>query len=149
MYYPSNKRDTPGEYFPLPKSIFRLGLSSGEILVYAFLMYCEDRKTFQCHPSYATIGDAVGMSNNTVRKYVADLERKGFITTEPTTVRTRDGRTHNGSLRYTLQPLKPLEEAYFQKQIREAEVRMRFENAVKKFESKGGKRIETVDIQKP
>ncbi len=46
-----NKRDNPGDYFPMPKSIFRLGLESGEILVYAYLMYCEDRKTFQCHPS--------------------------------------------------------------------------------------------------
>ncbi len=30
-------------YFPLPNEIFSLGLSSGEIAVYAFLMYCEDR----------------------------------------------------------------------------------------------------------
>ena len=36
-------------------------------------MYCEDRKTFQCHPSFSTIGEAVGMSNNTVKKYVRGL----------------------------------------------------------------------------
>ena len=73
------KRDSPGDYFPLPKAIFRLNLSAGEIAVYAFLMYCEDRKTFQCHPSYTTIGDATGMSKSTVKKYVESLERKGFI----------------------------------------------------------------------
>ena len=43
-------------------------------------------------------------------------------------VRTRDGRAHNGSLQYTLQPIKPIEEAYFEKQIREAEARARFCN---------------------
>lgn len=45
-YYNSKRRDTPGDYFPLPKAIFRLGLGAGEIAVLAFLMYCEDRKTY-------------------------------------------------------------------------------------------------------
>lgn len=96
--YNFQKRDIPGEYFPLPKAIFNLDLSTGEIAVYAFLMYCEDRKTFQCHPSYATIGKATGMSKNTVKKYVESLEKKGFIRTEQTKVKTKDGRVHNGSL---------------------------------------------------
>ena len=61
------KRDAIRDYFPLPNEIFSLGLSTGEIAVYAYLMYCEDRKTFQCHPSYKTIGKAVGMSENTVK----------------------------------------------------------------------------------
>ena len=80
-YYNSKRRDTPGDYFPLPKAIFRLGLGAGEIAVLAFLMYCEDRKTYQCHPSYSTIGSACGMSNNTVKKYVGSLVRKGFLCT--------------------------------------------------------------------
>ena len=62
LKYYHDSRDKPGNYFPMPKSIFRLGLTSGEILVYAYLMYCEDRKTFQCHPSFSTIGEAIGMS---------------------------------------------------------------------------------------
>ena len=66
-----------------------LGLSTGEIAVYAYLMYCEDRKTFQCHPSYKTIGNAVGMSKNTVKKYVDSLIEKQLITAEPTSVITR------------------------------------------------------------
>jgi len=86
------------------------------------------------------------MSNNTVKKYVDSLERKSFIYTETTMVRTRDGRAHNGSLQYTLQPIKPIEEAYFEKQIREAESRMRYENAMKKFEKKGGKLNEAVNV---
>lgn len=41
------KRDAIRDYFPVPNEIFSLGLSTGEIAVYAYLMYCEDRKTFQ------------------------------------------------------------------------------------------------------
>ena len=137
-FYSHNTRDIPGEYFPMPKSIFRLGLTAGEILVYTYLMYCEDRKTFQCHPSYATIGEAVNMSNNTVAKHVEGLVRKGLITTERTTVKTRDGRTHNGSLLYTLCPLAPVEQAYFEKQIREASARLNFKAALEKYEKRKG-----------
>ena len=144
--YDPNKRDNPGDFFPLPKAIFRLGLDAGEIAIYAYLMYCEDRKTFQCHPSYATIGEAVGMSNNTVKKYVESLERKGFIYTQPTKVKTRDGRVHNGSLLYTIEPIKPIEDAYFEKQLRAAEARMRYQNAINKFEKKGEKRNEAVNV---
>ena len=86
------------------------------------------------------------MSNNTVKKYVDRLEHKGFILTEPTMVRTRDGRAHNGSLLYTLQPIQPIEEAYFQSKLREAESRMRFTTAMQKFEKNGGKASEAVDV---
>ena len=112
-FYYHNTRDIPGEYFPMPK-------------------------TFQCHPSYATLGEAVNMSNNTVAKHVEGLVRKGLITTEHTTVKTRDGRTHNGSLLYTLCPLAPLEQAYFEKQIREASARMNFKAALEKYNKKKG-----------
>lgn len=40
------KRDAIRDYFPLPNEIFSLGLSTGEIAVYAYLMYSEDRKHF-------------------------------------------------------------------------------------------------------
>ena len=135
MKYYNNKRDIPSTYFPVPKNIFNLGLTSGEILVYTYLMYCEDRQTHQCHPSYSTIGEAVDMSNNTVKKHVKGLERKGLITTEYTTIKTKDGRTHNGSLLYTLRPLQPIEEAYFQKKIREAEAKLKLRNALEKYEN--------------
>ena len=79
------------------------------------------------------------MSNNTVKKYVESLEKKGFISTEPTLVKTRDGRTHNGSLLYTLRPLAPIEEAYFEKKMRESQAQSNFRNALKKYEKKGAK----------
>ena len=137
MKYYNNKRDIPSTYFPMPKSIFNLGLTSGEILVYVYLMYCEDRQTHTCYPSYSTIGEAVNMSNNTVKKYVKGLEKKGLIITEYTTVKTKDGRTHNGSLLYTLRSLQPIEEAYFQKKIHEAEARLKLKIALEKQQKYG------------
>lgn len=121
-FRPWPKRDPVKNYFPLPKEIFSLGLRSGEILVYAYLLYCEDRKTYQCWPSYRTIGKAVGMSPNTVRKYVAGLEEKRLITTERTTVTTRDGRRRNGSLRYTIRPVYDALEYYYDKQMKQLDI---------------------------
>jgi len=100
------KRDAIKNYFPLPNEIFNLDLSSGEIAVYSFLMRCEDRKTFQCHPSYKTIGKALKMSQNTVRKYITGLIDKKLITAEPTKILSIDGRKHNGSLLYTILPIE-------------------------------------------
>ncbi|MBQ7294287.1 MAG: helix-turn-helix domain-containing protein [Clostridia bacterium] len=134
------KQPITQKYFPMPNSIFRLGLESGEILVYAYLMYCEDRKTFQCHPSYSTIGEAVGMSKSTVRKHVDGLRRKGMITTEYTTVKTKDGRIHNGSLLYTLLPIEPIEEAYFQKMLRLQCARLAVKKGLEKYEKKERKK---------
>ena len=107
-----------GKFFPLPQRIFSLGLSSGEILVYAYLLFREDRKTFKCHPSYMTIGKAVGMSKNTVKKYVDGLEEKRLIETCYTTVQTKDGHVHNGTLEYTILPLNIAEEYYDAKQMK-------------------------------
>ncbi len=106
-------------FFPLPNVIFRLGLSSGEVAVYAYLMYCEDRKTYKCYPSYRTIGEAVGMSQNTVRKYARSLEKKYLITTSPTTVTAKDGRPRNGSLEYTILPIQEAVDYYDRKQMDE------------------------------
>ena len=46
------------------------------------------------------------MSRNTVAKYVKDLEGKQFIPIEPTRIHTKDGRSHNGNLRYTIRPIE-------------------------------------------
>lgn len=58
---PWQKPDPVKNYYPVPKVICQLGLSPGEIAVYSFLLFCEDRKTYQCYPSYRTIGEAVWM----------------------------------------------------------------------------------------
>ena len=101
----------------MPNEIFSLGLTSGEISIYSYLMFCEDRKTFQCYPSYKTIGKAVKMSQNTVRKYVAKLEDKHLITTEPTKVYTRSGMVRNGNLLYTILPIQQAVDYFHEQQI--------------------------------
>ena len=77
----------------------------------------DSRRTYQCHPSYATIGKAVGMSNNTVRKYVQELEERGLIVTERTSIITRDGRKQNGSLLYTILPIQFSIDQFYQRQM--------------------------------
>ena len=114
---PWQKPDPVKNYYPVPKVICQLGLSPGEIAVYSFLLFCEDRKTYQCYPSYRTIGEAVGMSRNTVCKYVRSLEEKGLIRTERTTVTLKDGRKRNGSLLYTILPIQFSIGEFYQRQM--------------------------------
>ena len=115
--YDHAKRDPIKNYFPLPNEIFVLGLNAGEIAVYAYLLFCEDRVTFQCWPSCRSIGRATGMSVNTVRKYIRSLEAKGLITTEPTTITDRHGRKRNGNLLFTIRPIAEVVEQHYEKQL--------------------------------
>ena len=115
------KRDPNKHYYLVPNEVFNLGLSSHEIAVYNYLLRCEDRRTYQCYPSYRTIGKAVRLSENTVRKYVTSLEEKGLIRTEPSTIITKDGRVRNGSLIYNIRPIQEALEQNYQRQFRQAE----------------------------
>ena len=138
MFY-GRKPNAQDKFFPVPNVIFNLGLDGGEILVYLYLMYCEDRKTFQCYPGYKTIGSAVGMSVNTVRKYVQSLEKKRLITTEWTLVRTKSGKAHNGTLKYTIRPIQDAIDYYEEIQMKRlyAEAaRRRAEEALAKYDEK-------------
>lgn len=114
-------REAYKNYFPLPNAIFSLNLSPGEIAVYSYLLYCEDRKTYQCYPSYKTIGQAVGMSTNTVQKYIFELADKGFISIMSTNVITKSGQKRNGSHRYTIRPIQEVVNLYHQRQLRKLE----------------------------
>ena len=111
-----------GNYFSLPNEIFLLGLSSGELVVYSFLKRCENRKTHQCWPSYRTIGQAVRMSENTVRKYTLCLEERGLISTEPTEITTRAGQKRNGNLLYTLRPIQEVIDEHYDRQLEQLEI---------------------------
>ena len=127
------KRDPNKHYYLVPNEVFNLGLSSHEIAVYNYLLRCEDRRTYQCHPSYRTIGRAVQLSENTVRKYVAGLEEKGLIRTEPSTIITKDGRMRNGSLIYTIRPIQEALEQNYQRQFLQAERDMERAKAEKRL----------------
>ncbi|MDE6455877.1 MAG: helix-turn-helix domain-containing protein [Dysosmobacter sp.] len=117
-----SKRDPAKNFSPLPNEVFYLGLSYGAIAVYGYLMHIEDRKTFQSYAGYNTIGRAVKMSANTVRKYVLELEERCLIRTEPTTVITRDGRKRNGTLRYHIRPIQEAVDYYHEQQFRQLEL---------------------------
>ena len=116
------RKPRQGGFFLLPNEIFTLGLSAGEIAVYAYLIFCEDRETHQCWPSYRTIGQAVRMSENTVRKYTLCLEERGLISTEPTEITTRTGQKLNGNLLYTLRPIQEVIDEHYDRQLDQLEL---------------------------
>ena len=111
-----------GNFFSLPNEVFLLGLSAGELAVYSFLKRCENRKTHQCWPSIRTIGQAVHMSENTVRKYIRRLEERGLIITEPTEVITRASGRRNGNLLFTLRTIGEVIDDHYASQLEELEL---------------------------
>ena len=116
------KNSSGGNFFSLPNEVFLLWLSPGELAVYSFLKRCENRKTHQCWPSYRTIGQAVRMSENTVRKYTLCLEERGLISTEPTEITTRAGQKRNGNLLYTLRPIQEVIDEHYDRQLEQLEI---------------------------
>ncbi len=134
-----SKRDPIKDYCPLPNEIFCLGLSYGEIAVYSYLLYRENRKSFQCYPSYKSIGSALHMSRNTVCKYVRRLEERELITTEPTSVFTKSNKKLNGNLLYTILPIEQAKQHFYKRQ---------FENLDQAIaEDKQRRRIEKLDLK--
>ena len=114
-------RDSVKGYFPLPKEIFSLGLSAAEIAIYAYLLFCEDRQTFKCWPSYRKISEAVGLSPNTICKHIRSLEERELLVTEPTQVTTKDGRKRNGNLLFTIRPIQFALKQDYDRQMRRLE----------------------------
>lgn len=92
--------------FPVPVEVFQLDLKPSELLVYIYLHYQKGVRSGQYWPSYATIGKAVGMSRNTVQTHIGSLINKGLIRAEETMIRRKNGRRCNGSLRYTVTPIR-------------------------------------------
>lgn len=127
--------EAPTHFFPLPNEIFMLELSPGEIAVYAYLLYREDRVTYKCYPSYSTIAKELHVSKNTVRKYVDKLREKRLIDTEQTTVFTKDGKRRNGNLMYTIRPINDAVELQFQRQLARAEKEQEKQKIMQKWET--------------
>ena len=63
-------------------------------------------------------GDKGKKDGRTVKKYVDGLQEKRLIETQYTTVQTKDGHVHNGTLEYTILPLNIAEEYYDAKQMK-------------------------------
>ena len=127
--------------FFLPNELFQLGLDYGELAVYSFLKRCENRKTHQCWPSIRTIGEAVGMSENTVRKYIRRLEERELITTEPTEVITKSSGRRNGNLLFTLRPIGEVIDDHYASQLAQLDLaaeRQRVAKLLQKQENPAG-----------
>ena len=58
------------------------------------------------------------MSRNTVSKNIRQLEKKQFITTEPTAVYTSQGEKRNGNMLYTIQPIEKAKQYFYNKQLK-------------------------------
>ena len=81
------------------------------------------------------------MSRNTVRKYVQELEERGVIRTERTSIITQDGRKQNGSLLYTILPIQFSIDQFYQRQLDAAERVQERQRAARRMEQlaqKGG-----------
>jgi len=114
-----NQQHKLSNQFILSNYVMQLGLSATAVAIYCYLIYIEDRKTYQCYPSYKTIGKALDIkSKGTVAKYVQELEDKCFIYTEPTEVILKNGKKRNGNLKYTIRPIQDAIEHYHYEQMK-------------------------------
>ena len=52
------------------------GLTPGLVYIQYQL---EDPRTYECWPSYETIGKAIGKSKSSVKRYVAGLKKNGNL----------------------------------------------------------------------
>lgn len=141
MYYKDEPKYKDGNFTMFPNEAFSMDLSMGEICVYLYLLYREDRKTYTCYPSLTTIADALQTTKPTVRKYVSMLENKGLISTEATTIRTKKYGNIKGNLKYTIHPIKKVADAFFDRQIRIQEAKLKAQQALKKYEKKREKMV--------
>lgn len=136
MLYSNLPKPQPRRY-SIPNEIMILHLSIGALAVYNYLLYVEDRKTYQCYPSYKTIGKALSIkTKGTVAKYVQELEDKCLIYTEATTI-FRKGKKVNGNLLYTIRPIQDALEHYYHKQMQENALAMQKEKVAELLKESG------------
>ena len=113
----------------------QLDISPLARLIYFYLIYIEDRKTYQCYPSYRTIGKALKIKSiTTVAKYVRELEDKCLIYTEPTEIILKNVKKQNGNLKYTIRPIQDAVEYFHQQQMKKFQEDLAREKAQKMLE---------------
>ena len=114
-----NQQHKMSNQFILSNYVMQLDISATALAIYFYLIYIENRKTYQCYPSYKTIGKALKIKSvNTVSKYVKELEDKCLIYTEPTEVILKDGKKRNGNLKYTIRPIQDAVDHFHQEQMK-------------------------------
>ena len=87
--------------FYVPAAIFEGDRSAYAVAVYAYLCFCADRSG-TCFPGMETIARCLGLSRNTVKKAMNELERCGLVRSETTRQRSKNGRMRQGANRYLL-----------------------------------------------
>ena len=134
-YYYLNQQHKLKNVFIISNYVMQLDISATALAIYFYLMYIEDRKTYQCYPSYKTIGKALKIkSKGTVAKYVRELEDKCLIYTEPTEVILKNGKKQNGNLKYTIRPIQDAVEYFHQQQMKKFQEDLAREKAQKMLE---------------
>ena len=135
MNYLYNQQNKLRNQFIMPNQIMQLDLNTTALAIYFYLRYIEDRKTYQCYPSYRTIGKALNIKSiTTVAKYVRELEDKCLIYTEPTEVILKNGKKQNGNLKYTIRPIQDAVEYFHQQQMKKFQEDLAREKAQKMLE---------------
>ena len=120
-------------FFSLPNELFFLDLGHGAIAVYAYLLYCEDRRTHQCHPSYRTIAAAVHLTVATVMKHIAKLEDRQLIAVENTSYLDSHGMKWNGNNQYTILPIQAAVDYCYQQQMHRLEEQRKWQRVQKRL----------------
>ena len=111
-------RDAKKHYFLVPNEVFTMDLNPYEIALYDYLLFREDRKTFECYSKMSSIAKAIGVkSRNTVAKTINSLVDKSFITVENTIVESKNGRLQNGCLRFHIRPIEEAIRAYHEREM--------------------------------
>ena len=135
MNYLYNHQNKLRNQFIMPNQIMQLDLNATALAIYFYLRYIEDRKTYQCYPSYRTIGKALNIKSiTTVAKYVRELEDKCLIYTEPTEIILKNGKKQNGNLKYTIRPIQDAVEYFHQQQMKKFQEDLAREKAQKMLE---------------
>jgi len=135
MNYLYNHQNKLRNQFIMPNQIMQLDLNATALAIYFYLRYIEDRKTYQCYPSYRTIGKALKIKSiTTVAKYVRELEDKCLIYTEPTEIILKNGKKQNGNLKYTIRPIQDAVEYFHQQQMKKFQEDLAREKAQKMLE---------------
>ena len=122
-------KNTSKNFFSLPNELFFLNTGHGAITVYAYLLYCEDRRTHQCHPSYRTISAAVHLTVSTVMKHITKLADRKFIAIENTSYIDRHGMKQNGNNLYTILPIQAAMDYCYQQQMLRLEEQQKWQQA--------------------
>jgi len=106
-----------GNFFSLPNEVFLLSLPPSAFVVYAYLLYCENRRSHQCHPSCRTIASAAGLSVNTVVKAIGILTEKELIAVARSCWFNAQGQKRNGNNVYTILSTRMALEQFYQQQM--------------------------------